>query len=421
MTRFCAEDLVEHSCRAAQEADGFFITVAAESAQASARDSDARRRQGHPRGALDGVPVAVKDVIDTAGIPTTRASEHFRDHIPEDDAAIIERLKAAGASIIGKTNCQEFSYGIRGDAGAFGVTSNPHDPTRIAGGSSSGSAAAVAQRIVPLAIGTDTAGSVRVPAALCGVVGFKPTYGLLNTDGVFPLSPSFDTLGLFTNSVHDVETALDALGALDPLPTDQPAAESAHLRTATFEGLRPSDPTVAAPYDAVVEHFAVPRRVAPTVRGEPVDFRAAYNSVRSWETYRVHRELFERAPQKYQPPVRSRLEADATVSADEVTTARGVIEDIQQVYTSALAEIDVLISPMVASLAPRADDVSPAASHDLRVHSVPWNVLGWPALSIPYWVAGCSLPQSVQIIGKSGDDRTVLRAGQAIEELLADL
>lgn len=379
MTRFCAEDLVGHSCRAAQEADGFFITVAAESAQASARDSDARRRQGHPRGALDGVPVAVKDVIDTAGIPTTRASEHFRDHVPDDDAAIVERLKAAGASIIGKTNCQEFSYGIRGG------------------------------------------GSVRVPAALCGVVGFKPTYGLLNTDGVFPLSPSFDTLGLFTNSVHDVETALDALGALDPLPTDQTAAESAHFRMATIEGLRPSDPTVAAPYDAVVEHFAVPRRVAPTVRGEPVDFRAAYNSVRSWETYRVHRELFERAPQKYQPPVRARLEADATVSADEVTTARGVIEDIQQVYTSALAEIDVLISPMVASLAPRADDVSPAASHDLRVHSVPWNVLGWPALSIPYWVAGCPLPQSVQIIGKSGDDRTVLRAGQAIEELLADL
>ena len=199
------------TARQAAEASGpVFITVIDH--DQAAQDSDALLAAGTPRSALEGIPVAIKDVIDTADMRTTMGSNVYADHQPDQDAAIVAQLRRAGANIIGKANTHEFSYGIRGDTSAFGVVANPYDDTRISGGSSSGSAAAVAHGLVPVAIGTDTAGSIRVPAALCGVVGFKPTFALLDTDGVFPLARSFDTVGLLGTTVRDILAVLEALG-----------------------------------------------------------------------------------------------------------------------------------------------------------------------------------------------------------------
>src|SRR5690625_2973532 len=195
---------------AATAADPVFITIAEDDDAATV--SDERLQAGKPRSALEGIPIAVKDVIETAGLRTTMGSRLFADHVPDKDAQIVQRLKKAGANIVGKTNTHEFSYGIRGDSTAFGVVPNPHDDTRIAGGSSSGSAAAVARGIVPLSLGSDTAGSIRVPAALCGAVGFKPTFDLLDTTGIFPLAPSFDTAGFLSTTVHVIIVAMAAVG-----------------------------------------------------------------------------------------------------------------------------------------------------------------------------------------------------------------
>src|SRR5215467_5507328 len=165
-----------------------FVTVAADAARRDAALARDELASGEDRGPLHGVPVAVKDIVDTAGLLTTMGSRHFAGHIPERDAEVVTRLRAAGAVIVGKTTTHEFAYGPTGDRSANGPGANPRDPSRMAGGSSAGSAAAVAAGLVPLAVGTDTGGSVRIPAALCGVAGIRPTYGRIPTDGVFPLS-----------------------------------------------------------------------------------------------------------------------------------------------------------------------------------------------------------------------------------------
>ncbi|MDN6500186.1 MAG: amidase, partial [Yaniella sp.] len=205
-----AQQQADRARQAAARAEPVFITTVED--DAAANSSDQRFQSHAPRSALEGIPIAVKDVIATAGVRTTMGSRLFSDHVPSEDAQIVKQLKAAGANIVGKSNTHEFSFGIRGDSTAFGVVPNPHDETRIAGGSSSGSAAAVARGIVPLAVGTDTAGSIRVPAALCGAVGFKPTYDLLDTTGIFPLAPSFDTAGFLGTTVQDIIVAMAAVG-----------------------------------------------------------------------------------------------------------------------------------------------------------------------------------------------------------------
>src|SRR5215831_15553011 len=178
-----------------------FVTVAADAARrdaATARDELAR---GEDRRPLHGIPVAVKDIVDTAGLLTTMGSRHFADHVPARDAEVVRRLRAAGAVVVGKTTTHEFAYGPTGDVAANGACTNPHDPARMAGGSSAGSAAAVGAGLVPLAIGTDTGGSVRIPAALCGVTGIRPSYARIPTEGVFPLSWSLDTVGVLATDV----------------------------------------------------------------------------------------------------------------------------------------------------------------------------------------------------------------------------
>lgn len=421
-----AARLAGSSCAAAAAAGDVFITVDWDGARNSACDADIRRHSGLSRGELDGIPIAVKDVIDTAGLRTTMASLQFQDNVPQSDAWVVRRLRASGATVIGKTNCHEVSLGIRGDAGAFGVVGNPHDPSRIAGGSSSGSAAAVARGIVPVAVGTDTAGSVRVPAALCGVVGFKPTFGLIPTHGTYPLAPSFDTIGYLGTSVADIQATLRTTGSLSQAPEqDRDTGEVdrcdlAAIRFAGLEDLRAAVTENAAgiPYDTVTAHLAVERQILPVVNGSPADFVDIYGVIRSHESYQIHRQLLTTAPGQYQPVTRDRLMAGAAITEDQVEMAAERVSRIQQAFLEALAHTDILISPTVPVLAPPLRGPSEASSEQLMSLCVPWNVLGWPALSLPYRVAGVSLPQSLQLIGKPGQDALVLRAGKIIQRII---
>lgn len=424
-----AEQLAEAACGAAEAAPDVFITVDRDGARRSAVEADIRRHSGHSRGELDGIPVAVKDVIDTAGLRTTMASLQFQDNIPPEDAKVVHQLRAAGATIIGKANCHEVSLGIQGDTGAFGVARNPYDPSRIAGGSSSGSAVAVARGIVPVAVGTDTAGSVRIPAALCGVTGFKPTFGLIETQGVFPLAPSFDTIGYFGTTVQDIQAALRATGTLPQTTSVDGLTEAIDgnglnsIRFAGLEDLRAmvTEPAAGLPYDAVMAHLSAERWMLPTVDGTAVDFGGIYAVVRSREAYQVHRELLATAPEKYQRSTLDRLLTGANITDDQVQVATDRALRAQQVFLEACEHTDILISPTVPVLAPALACSQQVPAEQLMSLCVPWNVLGWPALSLSYRVPGVSLPQSVQLIGKPGNDALVLRAGELVAGLIEHL
>ena len=212
LTRACLERI-----EAANPELNAFITVTAESALQQARAAEDEIQGGHWRGPLHGIPISLKDLIDTAGVRTTAASALYRDRVPEEDAEVVRRLRAAGAIVLGKTNLHEFAYGGSGLISHFGPARNPWDPERITGGSSSGSAAAVAAGLCFASIGSDTAGSVRLPAAYCGIVGIKPSYGLVPLRGVIPLSWSYDHVGPLARSVRDAAIVLRAVAGYDPL------------------------------------------------------------------------------------------------------------------------------------------------------------------------------------------------------------
>lgn len=413
-----SREACDRALEAAAQSGHTFITVDRAGARAAAVASDKRRQTSSAWSAVDGVPVAIKDVIDTRGLRTTMASRHFADRVPTSDAAVVADLRKAGAVIVGKTNNHEFSFGILGNLGAFGFVRNPHDPSRLAGGSSSGSAAAVAQGIVPLAVGTDTAGSVRVPAALCGVVGFKPTLGTISSQGVFPLSPAFDTIGYFGTCVHDIGTVLAATGTLDARAADNSAAD---IAAAGLRSLRAQvvDPVAGIPYDLAVQRLAVREVDLPSPEAGQPGWTDLYGTVRSHEAYGIHRDLLSSAPELYQPATLERLLAGRSVSEPAVTTAKEWIARLRTRYLRAFTDADVLLCPSVPILAPRAQDASQTVERQLLSCSVIWNVLGWPALSIPHWVPDCPLPQSLQIVGKPGTDATVLQAGRLIERLLS--
>lgn len=404
--------------QAAAAVDPVFITIVEDDSAAAA--SDERLQAGQARSALEGIPVAVKDVIDTAGLRTTMGSKLFAEHVPTKDARIVQQLKGAGANIVGKTNTHEFSFGIRGDSNAFGVVPNPHDPTRIAGGSSSGSAAAVARGIVPLAVGSDTAGSIRVPAALCGAVGFKPTFDLLDTDGLFPLAQSFDTPGFLGTTVTDIVTAMDAVGVAGFADISD---DSTDLRFRILRGNPglteeiPEDETE----QQVPDLLHAPDVHHPMIDGSPAAFRSVFNTIRSREAYLIHEPYLRSASdaQHYQPLTYSRLKEGADVTAAEVEEAHATIRTIQERYLEAFADTDILLSTTVPIEAPPRHQKPGAGSEQLVSQCVAWNVLGWPALAIPYWSTNDPLPKSVQVIGKPGRDADVLRAGKHIEQLLA--
>ncbi len=427
-----AAALVEECLAAIEARDASlnaFITVLADAARRQARTLDAELARGVDRGPLHGIPISLKDIIDLKGTPTTAASRVRAGHRAAADAPVTARLRAAGAVFIGKCNLHEFAFGTTGEESFFGPARNPHAPDRIPGGSSSGSAVSVAAGMAPASIGTDTGGSLRIPAAACGVVGLKPTHGEVSTAGIVPLAPSLDHVGPIARSVGDAATVYRALRGAPPGSRDAAAADA-----------RPADPR---------PRLGIPRRyfldlVEPAVRHafagaverlaragcridddadvpHAADTAPIYLHTQLAEAAEHHRADLDERPGDYGRGVRLRLELGRYVLAEDYVRAqRG-----RRVLT---AEVDAALEHRAALLLPTLPVVPPplgagaltigtttetVRALTLRLTQL-FDVTGHPAISVPCGTAD-GLPAGVQLIGRRGETERLLAVAATLE------
>ncbi len=407
-----------------------FITVSAESAMAEARAAEVEISRGDWRGPLHGIPVALKDIIDTAGTRTTAASALYRDRVPTEDAEVVKRLRQAGAVILGKNNLHEFAYGGSSLVSFFGDVHNPWNAGHVAGGSSGGSAAAVAAGLCYAAIGTDTAGSIREPAALCGCVGIKPTYGRVSARGVIPLSWSLDHVGPLAASVSDLAAVLQAIAGYDPLDVcrvDTPVSDymsGLHEGTKTLRVGVPRahfydelDDEVHAAVDAA---FSVIGTLAAEVR--EVNLKVPTDRVvQLSESYAYHADHVARTPELYQPETLRRIRYGADISAAEYIRRRRELGEERRRAHDFFADVDLLVTPTmpipapaIADLEKDAEALRPAELILLR-NTRPFNVWGLPAISVPSGFTKSGLPIGLQIAGPHWREDLVLRLASAYE------
>jgi aspartyl-tRNA(Asn)/glutamyl-tRNA(Gln) amidotransferase subunit A len=444
-------DLAEAALRRIEALDGqvrAFVTVIRERALDEARQAERDLRAGIDRGPLHGLPLGLKDLVATRGIRTTAGSGVLADYIPDEDAAVAERLMAAGMVLLGKTNTHEFAYGT-----FTRPTANPWDLERIPGGSSGGSAAALAARMCWLAIGTDTGGSIRIPVACCGVTGLKPTYGLVSAYGIIPLSWSLDHPGPMARSVEDCALMLDALVGYDPRdpaslpnPSTQPAYAAALRQagsgSAPLAGLRlgmPEDDYFTA---ADAEIRAAVQAALKTLEDlgaqiEPVQlppelaelFRA-YRGVQMPEATAAHIEAgwWPQHAAAYSPTVRSRLEMGGQIPATEHIQAQRMRRAFSEGMRALMQRVDALALPTLPILPPRIDQLDQPmtfggrefdASSTLLRFTFPFNMSGQPALSLPCGFSSAGLPIGLQLVGRHLDEPTILRIGHAYQQATA--
>jgi Asp-tRNA(Asn)/Glu-tRNA(Gln) amidotransferase A subunit family amidase len=415
-----------------------FVSVDAVGAVAAARAAGSELAVGVDRGVLHGIPVAVKDLVDTAGLTTTMGSRHFDGNVPLCDAEVITRLRGAGAIVVGKTTTHEFAYGPTGDRAANGACANPHDPTRMAGGSSAGSAAAVAAGLVPLAVGTDTGGSVRIPAALCGVVGVRPTVALVPTAGVFPLSWSLDTVGVIASDVAGAAAGLQVLTCTTVRATGHsgllsPAVAVLRIGLATAPLFDRLDPTVRDCFDAFLRALQdAGAIVAPVEVADADELAWLYRTVQSVEAVAIHHDRLTSTPELFDPEVLERLQVAAQVPAHTYASALKRLGEVRAAAEQRFAGLDLLALPTVPVLAPplgaRDADIGggwTSPRDALLAHTAAWSVLGVPSISIPIPVSiaapvsgAAGLPVGAQLIAPPGQDAQLLGAARAIERLI---
>jgi aspartyl-tRNA(Asn)/glutamyl-tRNA(Gln) amidotransferase subunit A len=411
-----------------------FITITADSALAEARRAEAEIGRGEWRGPLHGVPLAIKDLIDTAGIRTTAASALLANHIPTEDAEVVRRLREAGAVIVGKNNLHEFAYGGSSLISHFGAVHNPWALEHIAGGSSGGSAAAVAAGLCYAAIGTDTAGSVREPAALCGCVGLKPTYGRVSARGVIPLSRSLDHVGPLATTVADAAIVLQAIAGYDradATSADVPVADYVSACHESARSLRVGilrsyfcddlDPEVAAAFEQAV---AVVKTLVAELKDVRLDVPTD-RTLQAAESYAYHAESVNKTPELYQPETLRRIRSGAAISAADYILRRRELDEARRGIRDAFAAVDLLIAPTMPMPAPKIDDLlanpdvlRPAELKLLR-NTRPFNVWGLPAISVPCGFTTTGLPVGLQIAGPPWREDLVLRMASAYEEATA--
>jgi len=415
-----------------------FITVMEESALAQARLADEELKRGTDRGPLHGIPVAVKDVFSTRGVRTTCGSRIFFTHVPDHDAAVVQRLANAGAVLVGKTNMHELAYGITSANPHFGAVRNPRDTERLPGGSSGGSAAAVAAEMVFMGMGTDTGGSIRIPASFCGCVGLKPTYGRVSRYGVMPLDFSLDHTGPLTRSVRDAAVTLQALAGYDPrdvtssrevvpdyLPSENPSLAGVRIglpENFYFERVQEEVGAAVRAATAAAEGLAaelVPVRV-PDI--------AALNTVARlillveaaavMEPYMGRREDFG-------ADVRSLLEQGRLVAATDYVNAQRLRRRFCEQFRVLLQQVDCLFTPATPTTAPRSGEAMveiAGQAEDTRLASTRLvravNALGLPALAMPCGADRQGLPVGLQIMGRPFEEALLLRIGAALEAAL---
>jgi aspartyl-tRNA(Asn)/glutamyl-tRNA(Gln) amidotransferase subunit A len=352
--------------------------------------------------------LGVKDLYDTAGLTTTYGSIIFREHVPEETAPAAAMLEAASYAIAGKTNLHEFAYGITSDNPHFGAVVNPVDRSRIPGGSSGGSAAAVAAGLCEVALGTDSAGSIRIPAACCGIVGFKPTHGLVPMKGCWPLAPSYDTGGPMT---RDVSAAVRMMEVLVP----GLAAEEVELDDVSvgIGWLDLADALVRARVEEAAAHFPNRRELdLPLLQRETYDVFAR-------EAADVHRDLFAEHRDEYGENVRTKIERCLAVTDEAHETAlrarRQYVEDFEEAATG----VDLVLTPTLECVAPPVGIGDLALRERLIELTYPFNAVGWPSLALPCGEAELGLPASLSISAPRNRDAYVLGAGLALEAALS--
>jgi Asp-tRNA(Asn)/Glu-tRNA(Gln) amidotransferase A subunit family amidase len=398
-----------------------FITVTEESALAEARQAEREIQSGNWRGPLHGIPIGLKDLIDTAGVRTTAASAIFLDRVPAEDAEIVKKLKAAGAVLIGKQNLHEFAYGGSSLISHFGPVRNPVNKEFIAGGSSGGSAAAVTTGMCYAAIGTDTAGSIREPAGLCGIVGLKPSYGAVSTRGIIPLSESLDHAGPIARSTEDAAIVLDAISHSHSSFRTNLNAGIRDLvlgipRKHFFEDL---DAEVAAAVEHAIEQLAGETKGVREVECAINEDRTVF----LWESRAYHRDKLEKCPELYHPETLRRLNSGDPVSEDDYGRALAEMENTRQAIGGMFRDVDLLVTPTTPLPAPRISDLladitelRPAELVLLR-NTRPVNVWGVPAISVPCGTTAQGLPIGLQIIGRPHGESEILRAAFRFEQL----
>ncbi len=360
-----------------------------------------------PDRAGDGIRLAVKDLFDTAGLTTTYGSAIFADHVPRETAEAVKRVEAAGYANVGKTNLHEFAYGTTSENPHFGNVPNPIAPGRIAGGSSGGSAAALAAGLADAALGSDTGGSIRIPAACCGVVGFKPTFGLVPLDGCFPLAPSLDHAGPMARSVDDCAAMLEALA---------PGFRRQRLESVeeVVVGLAWSDTADPLVRERVEEAAAL----FPRLRRIELPLAEDTRTVFMREVADVHRELYAEHADLYSANVASKIERCLAVDDAEYEVGVRARERYRETFEEALEGLDLLITPTLSFVAPSVGHDERDLRSELTRMTWSFNVLGAPALALPCGSAEDGLPASVQVVGRQGADALVLSAGALLESLL---
>ena len=407
-----------------------FITVTAESALAQARQAETEIQGGHWRGPLHGVPIALKDLFDTAGVRTTAASELFKDRVPTQDSEIVRRLKDAGAVLLGKLNMHEFAYGGSSVISYYGPVHNPWSVGHEAGGSSSGSAVALAAGLCYGSVGSDTGGSIRQPSAYCGTVGLKPTYGRVSTRGVIPLSWLYDHVGPMTRTVADAAAMLQVLAGYDPddaNSADQPVPDySAALsrkgplrvgipRAYFYEGLHPE---IESAMNAALK---VMGKLAASVRDIEMPASNDTTILRA-EAYAYHAENVKKNPELYQPETLKRIRAGEDVTTATYIQARRQVDQYRHNIRKVFESVDLLVTP-TTPVPPFTISELLADMENLRTKEIltlrntrPFNILGLPTISVPCGFTKSGLPIGLQISGAPWAEANVLTLAHAYEQ-----
>ncbi|HLJ26748.1 MAG TPA: amidase [Candidatus Angelobacter sp.] len=407
-----------------------YITVTAGSALEEAKTAEREISEGKWRGPLHGIPMAVKDLIETAQVRTTAASAVLQNYVPGHDAPIVQRLREAGVVMLGKLNLHEFAYGGSGIIGHFGAARNPWNTAHITGGSSSGSAAAVSAGLCYGAIGTDTAGSIRLPASCCGIVGLKPSYGLVSTRGVIPLSWTHDHAGPMARTVADTALILQAIASYDPADICSHKFPAVHYPAAMEENTRPLRLGVPREFfwqqlDAEVEQAAeAALKLLSELTTGAHDVRISVptdTAVFRCEPFSYHQKYLAEHGNEYHPETLRRIRTGAEVTATEYIDGYRKLQQHRRDILRVFEEVDLLITPTTTILTPTIAGLE-AAPQELRPTEImmlrntrPFNVFGLPTISIPCGFSKSGLPIGLQISGAPGAEGTVLALAKAYE------
>jgi aspartyl-tRNA(Asn)/glutamyl-tRNA(Gln) amidotransferase subunit A len=427
--RTTSEALVEACLVAVASRDrelNAFITVLADDARARALETDRERASGVDLGALHGIPLSVKDLIDLEGVPTTAASRVRADHRAPSDAPALGRLRSAGAIFIGKTNLHEFAFGTTGDDSAYGPTRNPHSPDCIAGGSSSGSAVSVATGMAVASVGTDTGGSIRIPAAACGVVGLKPTFGEVSCDGVVALGPTLDHVGPLGRTVDDVAFVYQALAGLEISGAADPSEDTpVRLAVPRAYFLDVLDDEVRTQFEGLLDRL---RATGCTIDDVEIphaeDMATTYRHTVLYEAVRSHQATLSTRRDDYSPAVRERLKLGYGVSDTDYEHAQHSRDTLRKEVDAALFTRDAIVLPTLPIPAPPLGTEKVTLgerSYEIRDLTLRltqlFDLTGHPALSVPMGTTARGLPCATQLVGGRGETMKLLEVGARYEDV----